>query len=106
MIGGELRQTHFPYCLEQQDSGEWVVLNRRYKPLGFAVGGYVHYDEYPIGMTLKLTVDVKRKLSHDSSFNEKKIYLYDDGCIPTRSAAHMRAYLEKLTILMKCKYMS
>lgn len=102
---GELRHTHFPYCLQQQEDGRWVVLNRNYKPIGFVSTDYIRYEEYPVGATLKkLSAKTMLALSHDPSFNEGRIYLYDDSCIPTRSAANMRAYLEKLVILMKLKH--
>lgn len=36
-----------PYCLKRLKSGNWIFLNRRYKPLGVKSYEYVDYDASP-----------------------------------------------------------
>lgn len=98
----ELRQTHLPYCLSKQADGRYVVVNRRYKPLGFTTKEWVKYEEHPVGWALKgLTAKRIAALSWSGSESADMIYLYNDGCIPTDSAAHMAAYCKRLALLMK-----
>lgn len=37
-----------PYCLQKQSDGQYVVLNRQYKKLGFKTLEHIDYEEYPI----------------------------------------------------------
>ena len=34
MENSEFRLVYLPYCLQLQDDGSYLVLNRRYKPVG------------------------------------------------------------------------
>jgi hypothetical protein len=43
------------------------------------------------------------KVSYNSDSNTDIIYLYNDGCVPTESAEHMKNYLKRLAILAKLK---
>lgn len=95
----EIRITCLPYCLQRLESGHYVLLNRRYKPIGFTTGEYINYADYPIAHTLNLTESIVKSLAWNGEFQDDKIYLYNDGCIPTRSAEHMQAYLQRLAIL-------
>lgn len=99
----ELRQRAFPYCVQRLDDGRYILLNRRYKPLGWPGGEHVDYDAHPSAAKIRITAATARKLSYESSPAIDRIYLYNDGCVPTRSAANMRAYLERLAVLMKLK---
>lgn len=99
-----LRETHLPYCLKRQADGRYIVLNRHYKPLGFTSRDWVDYDAYPIAVALSgLTPATRSQLSHVPTTEPEFVFLYDDTCVPTKSAAHMRAYLAKLAILAKLK---
>ena len=82
----EFRRICLPYVLQQQKDGSYIALNRNYKPIGFRFKG--------------LSPDMIRKLSIQAH-TDGDIYLYDDGCVPTRRKKHMTAYLEKLAMLMK-----
>lgn len=97
----DLRRVCLPYCLQKQPDGRYVLLNRDYKPLGFATSGRVDYAQYPIAHALKLTRKAVEAISVNGVVKEDAIYLYDDGCIPTDSAAHMARYLEKIAVLAK-----
>lgn len=88
----ELRQTHFPYCLQRLDDGRYILVNRRYKPLGVQSNAWVTYETHPTAFPLKIIPTAARKLSYEGSADVDKIYLYNDGCVPTESAAHMKSY--------------
>jgi len=104
MFQGEMRFTHFPYCLERLDDGRYVVLNRRHKPLGFLSAERVTYEDYPVAVKLKgLTEKLAMQLDIKGRPHLDKIRLYDDGTIPTTSQANMDAYLKRLGLLMKLK---
>lgn len=101
----DFRSVHLPYCLIKQADGKYVVLNREYKPIGFKTGDWVDYDKYPVAVKIKgLTAKVVAKVSCKKGANLEKIYLYDDGCIPTKSAKNMQAYLERLEVLAKLRF--
>lgn len=99
----ELRKSHFPYCLQQIDGGRYIVLNRKYKPLGETADAWVSYETHPTVFPLKITAATAKTLSWEQSDATDRIYLYSDKCIPTSSATHMTAYLDRLAILMKIK---
>jgi len=99
----DFRTYHLPYCLEKLADGKYVVLNRKYKPIGFYTTKQVDYESYPVAVKLKLAPKTIQKLSWNGSDDPVKIYLYDDGCIPTDSTKHMTAYLDKIALLAKVK---
>ena len=95
----DVRSRFMPYCIRRLDNGEYVVLNREYKPLGFGHGQY-EYSDYPISVSLKgLTPRIAEKLSHNDNRDLDKIFLYNDDCVPTHSTKHMNNYLKRLAIL-------
>lgn len=101
-MSNDFRQIFLPYCLERQPDGTYAVLNRKYKPLGFNIRDHVVFGDYPIcikpkGMNAKLAT----KLSWCGDSCTSVIYLYNDGCIPTSSAEHMKSYLDRLEILAR-----
>lgn len=100
----DLRSICLPYCLDRQPDGGYVALNREYKPIGFRTTGFVTYKDYPVSTKYKgLTKSVAKKLSLSGDEDLKRIYLYNDGCIPTRSAANMTAYMNRLGIFASLK---
>jgi len=100
-----LRYTHFPYCLDQRSDKLWVVLNRKYKPLGVEGSDWCDYESIPATACIaSITPSQASKLSYNSSNNNTgRIYLYNDGSMPEDSPAKMQTYLERLRILMKLK---
>jgi hypothetical protein len=89
-----------PYCLELQDDGTYVVLNRNYKPLGFATKNWTDYSAYPVGVSFdKMTQAKIEKLSIHGEARNGKIYLYADASAPNKSKRNMEIYLEKLALL-------
>jgi hypothetical protein len=104
MALNEIRALHLPYCLERRTDGRYVILNRRYKPLGFTTREHVNYDAYPIAVKFKrLTRVTAARLSVRGSEDLEKIWLYDDATVPTGSARNIRQYLERLKLLMSLK---
>ena len=98
-----LLRTHFVYCIDQQPDGSYVLLNRRYKPVGFTVEPreHVEYGEFPVAMKLKgLTAKLAAQLSWNGSDDRARVYLYHDGSHPFIGPEHMAAYLKRLHLLM------
>jgi hypothetical protein len=96
----DVRRVFMPYCLQRLEDGRYVVLNRYYKPLGLD-NRHFDYDDYAV--KLRITAKGAAKLSFKGSEDVNNIYLYNDGSIPTRGAAAMKAYLGRIATLMKLK---
>lgn len=104
MALNDFRAIYLPYFLKRQDDGKYIVLNRKYKPLGFNPNEYLTYSDYPISSLLKGMTDSKVvELSWNDSINKEEIFLYDDASIPTRSKDDMNAYLIRLQLLAELK---
>jgi hypothetical protein len=96
-----------PCCLKKQEDGCYVVLNREYKPIGFRTKDWIDYEIYPISHKFTgIGPSTAKKLSWSGSDNTDEIFLYNDGCIPDRSAENMKSYLKKIEILMELKIKS
>jgi len=99
----EFRWIFMPYCIQQLQDGRFIVLNRAYKPLGVQTREHVDYETHPTAAKLRLTSATAKKLSWSGSGELSAIFLYNDGCVPTASAAAMKAYLARLAVLSKVK---
>ena len=96
---------YFPYCIEKQEDGSWVLLNRNYKPVGFNTNDQIEYEEHPVSMKLKgMGSATLKKLSYKDEEPGDRVFLYDDGCVPTSNAQAMSSYLKKLEILLKLRH--
>lgn len=106
-LGGELRLFLMPYCIKRAGPSYWILLNRRYKPLGQQSNDWVEYETHFSRVKLKgLTRKVAEKLSYcelKESGVPETVFLYADSCVPTRSKAFMNAYLQRLAVLAKLK---
>ena len=103
-IAHEARAIHLPYCIQRLEDGRYVVLNRNYKPVGFTTSEHLNYEDFPVAVKFKgLTAKTAAKLSYKGSEELDCIYLYNDGTVPTASAANMTAYLNRLGLLAKLK---
>lgn len=105
---GRVAHTQLPYCLQKTGDGRWLLLNRNYKPLGTTNKEWVDYDTHPDRLKLhRRTVGAVAKAAvnviSDSSNEPDVIYLYDDGNIPTESAANWSAYTKLLSLVMHAK---
>lgn len=94
------RCVFLPYCLKMQECGRYAVLNRAYKPLGFFTRDYIEYSDYPVLLTVRITSKTAAKISHCNDTNVSEIFLYDDGCIPTRSFSDWECYAARLQTLL------
>ena len=107
----EYRRIWLPYCVKKMKDniGGWIVLNRRYKPLGMSLDKWVIYEEVPKAVRIKrITIQAQAKLDHGSRLGafwlpDDMIWLYHDGCVPTSSAAHWKAYQTRLFLLSRLK---
>jgi hypothetical protein len=98
----DFRSVFLPYCLDRQPDGRYVVLNRKYKPVGFLTKDHIEYSDYPICVKFKGLGEITAaKISFNGDSNMDRIYLYNDGCIPTNSSEYMADYLRRLEILAK-----
>lgn len=97
------RTAFMPYCLQRRADGNYVVLNRNYKPVGTVTTDWVRYEDFPAIKGRHITAALAAKLSHKASRDLDHIYLYDDGCIPTNSTKAMDSYLRRLSLLAKLK---
>lgn len=99
--GGDFHRAFLPYCLDRQEDGRWVVLNRDYKPLGMLTRDFVRYEEHPVAAYLGGLTASSLKHLDDRDNLPDRIYLYDDGSIPTLSKEAWEKYSKKLEILAK-----
>ncbi|MBV5345669.1 MAG: hypothetical protein JZU63_09185 [Rhodoferax sp.] len=100
----DFRSVFMPYCIRKQSDGRYVVLNREYKPVGFATNAFIKYDEHPVAVDLEgITPATAAKLSWTGKNDTDEIFLYSDGCSPLTSADNMRRYLSKLEVLAGLK---
>ena len=101
-MSNDFRRIYLPYCLDKQPDGRYAVLNRDYKPLGFNTKEFITYDEFPVLTRFKrMAAATITKLSWNADPNPDRIYLYNDGGVPTSRAADMSAYLARLAVLAK-----
>lgn len=98
----EFRHIYLPYCLERQADGRWAVLNRMYKPVGMNTKEHVTYgDPYVVKLKGLGPSTLAKLCAPGSHMSETKIWLYNDGCVPTDSAVNWDAYQERLRLLAK-----
>ena len=99
----DVRAVFFPYCLEKQEDGRYVFLNREYKPVGFFTSDWINYADYPVLVKLKITKALAKKLSGSEEGGTERIFLYNDATNAVGSKANMDAYLAKLALLAKLR---
>lgn len=99
----DFRKLFFPYCLERQADGAYLVLNRRYLPVGCTGSQWVEHEGFAVRFKFKraLTAAQVVALSFDRNPAPERIYLYGDGCAPTSSAAAWLAYSQRLARLAR-----
>lgn len=92
------RLMFLPYCLLLQADGSYVVCNRRYKPVGNTRTDFVEYEglHAKARFARKLSTAQIAFLDCLGRTDPERIFLYNDGCIPTSSAAAWAAYSLRL----------
>ena len=99
---GDFRSIFLPYCIVKQPDGRYAVLNREYKPVGFNTDDLVQYEDFPVLVKFKSFTKAKAtKISYAGSDDLDRVYLYNDGCVPTQSKENMQAYLARIELLAK-----
>ncbi len=93
------RRVFLPYCLQQLADGRWIVLNRRYKPLGVASSDWVVYEEHPSAYKAKITKALRQKLDCGSSYRDDCIYLYEN--FEPKDKKFLAEYAARLALLEK-----
>lgn len=103
-MADSFRWLFLPYCLLRQEDGSYVITNRRYKPLGMTTREHVVYEDHPVRVRFRrLTKATARALDHAGREDLDRIYLYNDGSIPTESDANWSAYSKRLQRLAALK---
>jgi len=95
----EFRKLFLIHSLKRLPDGSYVALDRRYRPLGFTGSERVDYEAMTWGrfkFKRALSAAQVAALSFDGDTSAAHIYLYNDTCVPTASAAHWRAYSARL----------
>ncbi len=94
---------YLPYCLEKQEDGLFVVLNREYKPVGFNTNRYIKYGDYPVSVKIRLTKPTMKKLSYNGEGMrwDNKIYLYNGGLLS--DPYELQQYFKRLALLVRLK---
>lgn len=95
----EFRELFLIYCIDLQPDGTYVALNRRYKPLGMHSEKWVDYEDVPVArFKFKRALSARQivALSYKGDASAQRIQLYNDGCVPTASAADWMAYSKRL----------
>lgn len=90
----------FPYSLQRQQDGQYVLLDRDYRPLGCPVGEEASYATAAVRLK-RLTSQTAARLSVTGSSDVDQIWLYDGESDPRKSPENARCYLERLVFLMK-----
>jgi len=96
----DLCRAYLPYCMEQQEDGSYMILNRGYLPLGWPVRTWP--ANMPIAVHIEgLTPAIAKKISVHGRSETDHICFYDD--IPTDDPSEWSAYGKRLAILAKLK---
>lgn len=97
------RWAFLPYCIQRLADGRYIVLNRRYKPVGSFTSNWVVYEDDPSACNLDITPAVAKRLSWNGSEDTDVIHLYADGCLPEDFPEHLQAYAARLQVFMTLK---
>lgn len=105
--GTTIRQIYMPYVIAVLGNGEFLPLNRFYKPIGVSSETWVKYETYPTRLRIKGLTDAKAKQigmevskSGDDS-SDTMYYLYEDATNPSESKANWDRYQGILAKLIK-----
>jgi hypothetical protein len=97
----ELYRSFLPYIIYQDKDGNYLFLNRHYKPCGMVPGpgDWVDYATCTQRFRVRgLTPEIAAKISVKGDPDTGWIVLYHDGCRPQDSDKHRRALLKRLKL--------
>lgn len=94
-----------PYAVKALSGGNWILLNRRYKPLGVFSHTTVDYEKSPSifkfdGRPHNMLESIAVNTNCDSGYI---YFLYDDSCVPYSSSKATGDYFKRIEKLMKFK---
>jgi hypothetical protein len=102
MLSADFRQVFLPYCLNRIEGNKYVVLNRRYHPVGFLARDGEGLEKLPVEVELpEMTPELAASLSWKRDPSMDKIYLYNDGSSPKKDAEMLLMYVERLKLMMR-----
>lgn len=89
---------YLPYCLLLQADGSYMVCNRRNQAVGSQPESYLSNNQVIVKVRFarKLSTAQIAFLDCLGRTERERIYLYNDGCIPTGSDAAWAAYSKRL----------
>jgi hypothetical protein len=96
----EFRSAFLPYCLMRTKPGWYAVLHREYKPLGQTSDNWADYSKHAVRIK-GIGPAMAKRLSANGDPDLERVYLYNDGCIPTRNAEAAKCYFKRLNILAR-----
>jgi hypothetical protein len=96
----EFRSAFLPYCLIRIKPGWYAVVHREYKPLGQTSDEWVDYSKHAVRIK-GIGPAMAKRLSAKGDPDLERIYLYNDGCIPTRNVEASKDYFRRLDILAR-----
>lgn len=101
----DFRSVFLIYCLQRLPDGSYIALNRKYKPLGQAGAAWVDYETAPGRFKFKRALSAAQvvAISWNGNPDAERVFLYNDGCVPTDSAADWAAYSARLQRLAGLK---
>jgi len=88
------------YCFAKLESGDYIPVNRYYKPYGVTTSEWVNYEEYAHTAFSKERIELwADKCTTDIDFNGHWFFLWNDGCPPYRGVKYTRRYIKLLEAL-------
>jgi len=88
-----------PYCIKQTENG-YVILNRKYKPIGFSTEQHITYEDYPIIHKIRISPKTAASLSWKNDESCEAIFLYEDKQLRSKKSEQDK-YFKRLEHLMK-----
>jgi hypothetical protein len=94
----DVRWQFLPYAVIKQPSGKYVIVNRRYKPIG-TIDNSVWYDYERYAVHLKLTTAKRKKIAYSENEKEGVFWLYGGSAAPV-DKQRKDEYFKRLSVLM------
>lgn len=104
MATDNFRRAFLPYTVWTDGKGTWRVMNREYCDLGTmgVSGGFGPVTDHRLkggGRAMLERASWNGEVRTFADSEEMQVWLYNDGCLPDRSAAAWSAYCKRLRVL-------
>jgi hypothetical protein len=99
----ELWRIYLPYCLRKLKSGNWIFLNRKYKPIGIDCADRIDYEKSdtifkfrrdPVIRLQKYSVNI---INSDEG---ETYFFFDDSCLPYSNKPSTIKYFDRMKEIM------